>query len=58
MSIRAVQSYGWKIYIDVEPVERMEKILYNIDELTGLDHGYSNLHPNKKQNIFQIKQEI
>lgn len=34
--IRAVQSHGWKICSDVEPMERMEKVLYTIDELTGL----------------------
>ena len=34
--IRAVQSHGWKICSDVEPVERLEKVLYTIDELTGL----------------------
>jgi putative nucleotidyltransferase with HDIG domain len=34
--IRAIQSHGWKICSDVEPVERMEKVLYTIDELTGL----------------------
>ncbi len=34
--IRATMSHGWKICTDVEPVERMEKVLYTIDELTGL----------------------
>ena len=34
--IRAVQSHGWEICSDVEPVERMENVLYTIDELTGL----------------------
>lgn len=34
--IRAIQSHGWKICSDVEPQERMEKVLYTIDELTGL----------------------
>ena len=34
--IRAVQSHGWGICSDVEPVEKMEKVLYTIDELTGL----------------------
>ncbi|MEW5920190.1 MAG: HDIG domain-containing metalloprotein [Bacillota bacterium] len=34
--IRAVQSHGWKLCSDVEPQERMEKVLYTIDELTGL----------------------
>ncbi len=34
--IRAIVSHGWKICSDVEPVEMMEKVLYTIDELTGL----------------------
>lgn len=34
--IRAVLNHGYKICTDVQPVERMEKILYTIDELTGL----------------------
>jgi putative nucleotidyltransferase with HDIG domain len=34
--IRAIISHGWKICSDVEPVETMEKVLYTIDELTGL----------------------
>jgi len=34
--IRAVQSHGWKICTEIEPVHRMEKVLYAIDELTGL----------------------
>jgi len=34
--IRAALSHGWKICTDVEPVEPMEKVLYTIDELTGL----------------------
>jgi len=34
--IRSIQSHGWKICSDVEPVEKMEKVLYTIDELTGL----------------------
>ena len=34
--IRAVLSHGWGICSDVEPASRMEKILYTIDELTGL----------------------
>jgi predicted hydrolase (HD superfamily) len=34
--IRAVLSHGWGIASDVEPVTRLEKTLYAIDELTGL----------------------
>jgi len=45
--IRAVQSHGWKICTDVEPVERMEKVLYTIDELTGLITATVLLRPSK-----------
>ncbi len=45
--IRAVQSHGWGICSDVEPIEKMEKVLYTIDELTGLITATALLHPNK-----------
>jgi putative nucleotidyltransferase with HDIG domain len=34
--IRAVLSHGWTICSDVEPIHPMEKVLFTIDELTGL----------------------
>jgi len=34
--IHAVQSHGYNICTDVEPLLKMEKVLYTIDELTGL----------------------
>ena len=34
--IRAVVSHGWGICSDVQPQSEMEKVLYAIDELTGL----------------------
>jgi predicted hydrolase (HD superfamily) len=34
--IRAVVSHGWGICSDVEPQTELEKVLYTIDELTGL----------------------
>src|SRR5512137_1710622 len=34
--IRAVLSHGWELASDVEPVTRLEKTIYAIDELTGL----------------------
>jgi len=34
--IRAVMSHGWGICTDVRPEEKMEMVLYAIDELTGL----------------------
>lgn len=34
--IRAIQSHGWKLCCDVEPRTNLEKVLYTVDELTGL----------------------
>jgi predicted hydrolase (HD superfamily) len=34
--IRSVLSHGWGICSDVEPVHIMEKVLFTVDELTGL----------------------
>lgn len=34
--IRAVVSHGWGICSDIQPESEMEKVLYAIDELTGL----------------------
>jgi len=45
--IRAVESHGWKLCSDVEPVERMEKVLYAIDELTGLINATALMRPSK-----------
>lgn len=45
--IHAVQSHGWKLCVDVEPMEKMEKILYTIDELTGLITATALLRPSR-----------
>lgn len=45
--IRAVESHGWGICSDVEPTERMEKILFTIDELTGLIAATALMRPSK-----------
>ncbi|MDI9369605.1 MAG: HDIG domain-containing protein [Synergistaceae bacterium] len=34
--VRAVLSHGWEICSDVKPESDMEKVLYTVDELTGL----------------------
>ncbi len=34
--VRAVVSHGWGLCTDVEPLSELEKVLYGIDELTGL----------------------
>jgi putative nucleotidyltransferase with HDIG domain len=45
--IHAVESHGWKLCADVEPIEKMEKVLYTIDELTGLITATVLMRPSK-----------
>ena len=45
--IRAVVSHGWGICTDTEPLHIMEKILYTIDELTGLVTAAVLVRPSK-----------
>lgn len=45
--IRAIVSHGWGICSDVEPQTDLEKILYAIDELTGLITAIAIIRPLK-----------
>ena len=45
--IHAVCSHGWGICTDVKPELEMEKILYTIDELTGLVYATALMRPEK-----------
>ena len=45
--IRAVVSHGWGICTDVEPRTDLEKVLYTIDELTGLVVTSALVRPSK-----------
>ena len=45
--IRGVLSHGWKLCTDVEPRETMEKVIYTIDELTGLVVATALMRPSK-----------
>ncbi|MCP3892576.1 MAG: hydrolase [Desulfobulbaceae bacterium] len=51
--IRAVVSHGWGICSDVEPQSEMEKVLYAIDELTGLVATSALVRPSKS--VLDIK---
>ncbi|NYE58602.1 HDIG domain-containing metalloprotein [Carboxydothermus ferrireducens] len=53
--IRAIESHGWKICTDVEPVEKMEKVLYAIDELTGLITATALMRPSKSILDLEVK---
>ncbi len=45
--IRAVLSHGWGICTDVEPQSDLEKVLYTMDELTGLVAATALVRPSK-----------
>lgn len=45
--VRAVVSHGWGIVTDVEPKSEMERVLYAIDELTGLVATSALVRPSK-----------
>jgi putative nucleotidyltransferase with HDIG domain len=45
--IRAVLSHGWGICTDVEPQSELEKVLYAVDELTGLIMATALVRPSK-----------
>jgi putative nucleotidyltransferase with HDIG domain len=51
--IRAVVSHGWGIVSDVEPKTELEKVLYTIDELTGLVVTTALVRPSKS--ILDVK---
>lgn len=53
--IRAVQSHGYGICIDVEPITNLEKVLFTIDELTGLIAATCFLRPSKSILDLEVK---
>jgi len=53
--IRAAISHGWGICSDVEPQTELEKLLYAIDELTGLVVTTALIRPSKSVLDVQVK---
>lgn len=45
--IRAIASHGYGLCCDIEPQSQMEKILYTVDELTGLVNATAIMRPSK-----------
>ncbi len=53
--IHAVVSHGWTLCSDVEPVHPMEKVLFTIDELTGLVTATALMRPSKSLMDLEVK---
>ncbi|MBN2852905.1 MAG: hydrolase [Clostridia bacterium] len=56
--IHAVISHGYGLCVDVEPVLFMEKVLYTIDELTGLIAATALMRPSRSVNDLEAKSVI
>ena len=53
--IHAVASHGWPRCSDVEPKEEMEKVLYAVDELSGLIGAAALMRPSKSVQDMEVK---
>ena len=53
--IRAVMSHGWELRTEVRPESEMEKVLYAIDELTGLVAATALVRPSKSVMDMKVK---
>ena len=45
--IRAICSHGYSVCVDVKPEHDMEKVLYTVDELTGIIFAAAKMRPSK-----------
>jgi putative nucleotidyltransferase with HDIG domain len=53
--IRAVMSHGWGLRTDVEPKSELEKVLYAVDELTGLIVATALVRPSRSIMDMKVK---
>lgn len=52
---RATASHGYGITVDIKPEHEMEKVLYAVDELTGLIYACSLMRPSKSVQDMELK---
>lgn len=53
--IHAVCSHGYELTVDVKPEHEMEKVLYAVDELTGLIGAAALMRPSKSVQDMEVK---
>jgi predicted hydrolase (HD superfamily) len=53
--IHATASHGYELTVDIKPEHTMEKVLYAVDELTGLIGAVALMHPSKSVSDVELK---
>lgn len=53
--IHATASHGYALTVDIEPIHEMEKVLYAVDELTGLIGAVAIMRPSKSVQDLELK---
>lgn len=53
--IHAICSHGYALTVDIKPEHEMEKVLYAVDELTGLIGAAALLRPSKSVSDMEVK---
>ncbi len=53
--IHAAASHGYLLTVDIQPQHQMEKVLYAVDELTGLIGAAAIMRPSKSVSDLEVK---
>lgn len=53
--VHATASHGYALTVDIEPEHEMEKVLYAVDELTGLIGAVALMRPSKSVSDLELK---
>ena len=53
--VRATASHGYGIVVDIKPEREMEKVLFAVDELTGLIGAAAVMRPSKSVDDLEVK---